>query len=182
VSTSQNTASAPPATRAGQAAVGRRARSRRLTAAQRRAELVLPHRMLIRYLAGLRRAMGWTQADVAARMHLTRWRVGELETNRYEPRLATLADYLTALDVTVRGFVVSDPRGGTVIVGTGPSRVLACVEGTPFPGRPGCVTGCCGHPVPEDEWSAGYRFCAGCQERAQTQERTDGDAEGNAGR
>jgi DNA-binding XRE family transcriptional regulator len=169
VSISQHTDPAGPATRADQAAARPRARRRRLTAAQRRAEQVLPHRMLIRYLAGLRRALGWTQADVAARMHLTRWRVGELETNRYEPRLCTLADYLTALGVTVRGFVISDPRGGIVIVGTGPSRVPACIEGTPFPGRAGHVTGCCGHPIPDDEWAAGYRFCAGCQERAQAQ-------------
>jgi hypothetical protein len=46
-------------------------------------------------------------------------------------------------------------------------RVPACVEGTPVPGRPGDVTGCCGHPVPEEEWDAGYRCCVGCQDRDQ---------------
>jgi len=40
--------------------------------------------------------------------------------------------------------------------------VPASVLGTPFPGRPGHVTGTCGHPVPEDEWDAGHRECEDC--------------------
>jgi hypothetical protein len=104
---------------------GLAAARRGLTAAQRRDERVLPHRLLVGYLA--------------------------------------------ALGVQVRGFVVSDPRGATVIIGTGPTQVPACIEGTPFPDRPGFVTGRCGHPVPEEEWAAGYRFCAGCHDRDQAQ-------------
>jgi hypothetical protein len=46
-------------------------------------------------------------------------------------------------------------------------QVPACVEGTPVPARPGLVTGCCGHRVPEQEGAAGYRCCAGCQHRGQ---------------
>ena len=40
--------------------------------------------------------------------------------------------------------------------------VPASVAGTPVPGRPGHVTGTCGHPIPEDEWDAGHRKCEEC--------------------
>lgn len=34
--------------------------------------------------------------------------------------------------------------------------------GKPFPGRPGYVTGQCGHAVAGSEWRAGYRVCEHC--------------------
>ena len=43
-----------------------------------------------------------------------------------------------------------------------PRTVPASIIGTPFPGRPGYVTGTCGDPVDEDEWNAGHRTCEGC--------------------
>jgi hypothetical protein len=41
----------------------------------------------------------------------------------------------------------------------GPGDDLA---GTPFPGRPGYVTGKCGHAVAGSEWNAGFRNCERC--------------------
>ncbi|MDA8320416.1 MAG: hypothetical protein M0030_11495 [Actinomycetota bacterium] len=34
--------------------------------------------------------------------------------------------------------------------------------GTPFPGRPSCLTGFCGHAVAGSEWRAGFRTCERC--------------------
>jgi hypothetical protein len=36
--------------------------------------------------------------------------------------------------------------------------------GHPFPGRPGYVTGNCGHAVAGSEWAAGFRNCERCGE------------------
>lgn len=36
------------------------------------------------------------------------------------------------------------------------------LAGTPFPGRPGYVTGTCGHAVAGSEWRAGFRNCERC--------------------
>lgn len=36
------------------------------------------------------------------------------------------------------------------------------VVGTPFPGRPGYLTGRCGHAVAGSEWRAGFRVCERC--------------------
>jgi hypothetical protein len=38
------------------------------------------------------------------------------------------------------------------------------VWGKPFPGRPGYVTGQCGHAVAGSEWEAGCRYCEHCGE------------------
>jgi putative transcriptional regulator len=47
-------------------------------------------------LAGLRAERGWTQADLAARLHVSRQTVNAVETERYEPSLA-LAFAIAAL-------------------------------------------------------------------------------------
>jgi hypothetical protein len=39
---------------------------------------------------------------------------------------------------------------------------LGVPDGTPFPGRPGYVTGQCGHAVAGSEWRAGFRNCERC--------------------
>ena len=36
------------------------------------------------------------------------------------------------------------------------------VAGQPFPGRPGYLTGLCGHAVAGSEWRAGCRWCERC--------------------
>lgn len=36
------------------------------------------------------------------------------------------------------------------------------LPGTPFPGRPGYVTGTCGHAVALSEWRCGFRNCERC--------------------
>jgi hypothetical protein len=38
----------------------------------------------------------------------------------------------------------------------------AASPGSPFPGRPGYMTGTCGHPVAAREWLGGFRNCDGC--------------------
>jgi hypothetical protein len=40
--------------------------------------------------------------------------------------------------------------------------VSPAVVGRPFPGRPGYVTGECGHAVAGSEWQAGFRRCEHC--------------------
>jgi hypothetical protein len=46
--------------------------------------------------------------------------------------------------------------------GTGCVGYYRTLAGSPFPGRPGYVTGLCEHAVAGSEWRSGYRNCERC--------------------
>jgi hypothetical protein len=73
---------------------------------------------------------------------------------------ASWAELKEAGDSVLLG--VDAVRSARLAVNPNPGSVPDSVAGTPFPGRPGYVTGTCGHAVAGSEWDAGYRKCEGC--------------------
>lgn len=85
-------------------------------------------------------------------------------------RTCAMVLHLTYPKITVDGFLERIMLEGLEHKRTGCS-CLGCMTiaaaatdtgGEPFPGRPGYVTGHCGHAVAGSEWKAGYHTCEQC--------------------
>ena len=94
--------------------------------------------MLNKQIESLRRKMGWSQAELARRLHITPSTVGMYEQGRRVPSvdilLAMSEEFGVTLDYLITG-KMCPPGGSQAAQSGGPYSRCACPTQEPLPGR-----------------------------------------------